>query len=137
MKSSLLRIFFLCSYLSLQAQNDVSAKWKLVKVRDGQNLVEVHYKKTNFSISIKRKLFKGGVGCNEFKGKLEYVEGDSIRPILLVSTNMACPDYIDGLEYATITALGLCDKLVFTNDLAEFYNQKRLMVVLQKEREDQ
>lgn len=101
-------------------------------MREGQNLMDVRDRGSDFTIFFKKKSFKGHVGCSHFNGKLEYTERGSSFPILFISTNLECPDYTGEFEYAIIQALGICDKLVFKENQAEFYNQARIVLVLEK-----
>ena len=130
MKKYLSIFLFLVAFqgFSQKKDNDV---WILRQVRMGAKLLVLDNKNSEFRISIKEKKFSGYVGCNRFDGKLEFTKGDQIRPIRLVSTKMACPD-LDSLEYATLEAINLSDRLVLKNSKAEFYNQTRLMLRLEK-----
>jgi len=114
------------------AQKKGKEVWKLVQVRNGAKMFPVPSQNNEFGLSIKEKKFSGYIGCNRFSGKLEYTKGDNIRPVTLVSTKMACPDNLSSLEYATMEALQLSDRLVIKGTKAEFFNQNRLMLQLEK-----
>ena len=107
-------------------------EWRLVKVRQGAQLVDAMNKDTEFTISIKEKKFAGKVGCNKFNGKLQFTKGDQIQPITLSKTKYKCPEELSQLENDVIEAVYLSDRLVFRDNVAEFYNQTRLVLVLEK-----
>ena len=131
MKTSFTIILSLISFFGF-AQKRGKEVWKLVQVRNGAKMFPVPSQNNEFGLSIKIKKFSGYIGCNRFSGKLEYTKGDNIRPMTLVSTKMGCPDNLSSLEYATMEAIQLSDRLVIKGTKAEFFNQNRLMLQLEK-----
>jgi heat shock protein HslJ len=126
--------FVILSFIATLGFSQKKAKevWKLVQVRNGAKLYPVPSQDNEFGLSIKEKRFTGFIGCNRFSGRLEYAKGNYIRPMTLVSTKMGCPENLSSLEYATMEAIQLSDRLIIKGTKAEFYTHNRLMLQLEK-----
>ena len=118
--------------ISLTAFAQNNNYWKLKSVREGAKMTDVSNKESQFVISIKEKKFSGSVGCNTFKGKLEFIKGNDIIPVKLVNTKAKCPEELDRLDYAVLEAINLSDQLIIKEDVAEFYNAGRIVLELNR-----
>ncbi|MBC7390575.1 MAG: META domain-containing protein [Opitutaceae bacterium] len=127
---NLTTIFGITFILSINAYSQ--SHWKMQYVWEGDKMVNVKNKQSDFVIAIADKKISGSIGCNTFSGKLEYAKGNQIRPIKALKSKAKCPQEMDRTEHAAFEALNFADKLVIDRDLAKFYNGPKLILELKR-----
>ena len=125
---SILFIFIAFQAFSQKGKNG----WIVKSVLEGGKMHDVSAKGSFFYLSVKQKKFSGSIGCNKFKGRLEFKDNSQIHPITLVKLKANCPQELDRLDYAVMEAINLADKLIMKDNTAEFYNVDRLVLLLTK-----
>jgi heat shock protein HslJ len=124
---------FTTSLLCAQASKpQTEGNWKIKSLKDSGKMLDVASKETTVTINVKSKSILTYVGCNRLTATLEFITGDLIKPMQLVSTRKACKEDTEGLENATRYVLEQTNSVRKNGARLEFYKDNELLMVLER-----
>ena len=107
-----------------------SGNYSLLGQRENDKMIKVGYKNTNISINKNANRISANVGCNSISGTWKD-ENNEVKITQLISTEMACPDYRDGLERTFYKNLSEVNNFKLTDNGIQFFKDAVLYLDLQ------
>jgi heat shock protein HslJ len=124
---------FTASLLYAQTSKpQTEGNWKIKSLKDSGKMLDVGTKETTVTISAKGKSILAYVGCNRLTANLEFITGDLIKPMQLVSTRKTCKGEEESLESATRYVLEQTNSIRKNGARLEFFKDNELLMVLER-----
>lgn len=112
-------------------QKEVWGEYRLVSILDNNKQQVVGYNGTKITLSKEKQTLWAYVGCNSIMAKV-MVQQNQIHLDNLTTTEMACPDGIDGLEAKFKQYLQDITAVQTTNQGINLLNNKKIILVLKR-----